>query len=289
MNRLIVGCGYLGLRVAQHWQASSGDAHSTVWATTRRLEFADTLRSLGIKPVLCDVLDPAPLRDLPPFDTVVYAVGFDRRAGQGMRAVYVDGLRQVLQHLPTPSRLIYVSSSSVYGQTDGSWVDEQAATKPDEESGRIVLAAEDVLRERLPESIVLRFSGIYGPGRLLRRQAIEQGQTIVGDADKWLNLIHVDDGVAAVLAAERVGVAGAIYNVCDGEPVRRRDFYAELARLLHAPVPTFAPIPADQPIPPHEKGNRRIQNRRLVQELCVELRYPDFRVGLAQAVESRPL
>src|SRR5205085_10095462 len=111
---LIIGCGYLGRRVAARWTA----AGRTVAALTRRN--ADTLRNLGIAPVVGDVLDPASLRGLPAAGTVLYAVGMDRGAGRSMREVYLDGLRHVLGTLPAPRRFVYVSSTGVYGQTDGS-------------------------------------------------------------------------------------------------------------------------------------------------------------------------
>ena len=221
---LIIGCGYLGKRVAALWLAQN----RRVYATTRK-------SITGPEPVVCDVLDPTSLRALPAVDTVLYAIGFDRSAGASMRTVYVDGLANVLANLPTPRRFIYVSSSSVYGQADGGWIDETAPTEPNEDSGRIVLEAETLLRTKLPAAILLRFAGIYGPGRLLRRQTIERGEPIVGDADKWLNLIHVDDGARVILAAEEHAEPGQVYNVCDDHPVRRRWFYATLARVLHAP------------------------------------------------------
>jgi nucleoside-diphosphate-sugar epimerase len=188
--------------------------------------------------------------------------------------------------LPTPKRFIYISSSSVYGQSDGGWVDESSATEPQEESGRIVFAAEEVLRSQLPSAIILRFAGIYGPGRLLRRNAIEKGEPIVGDADKWLNQIHVDDGARAALAAEERGDPGRVYNVCDDHPVRRRHFYTAMSRLLHAPEPAFVAPPADQPTPPHEKAHRRINNRRMKDELRFELRFPDYQQGLRASISQ---
>ena len=273
---LIIGCGYLGERVAALWLSQA----RRVYATTRK-----PIAPLpGAVPVVCDVLDPASLRALPAVDTVLYAVGFDRSAGATMRAVYVDGLANVLAQLPTPRRFIYVSSSSVYGHADGGWIDETAPTEPNEDSGRIVLDAENLLRTRMPAAILLRFAGIYGPGRLLRRQTIERGEPIVGDADKWLNLIHVDDGARAILAAEEHAKPGRVYNVCDDHPVRRRWFYATLARRLGAPEPRFVTPPADQATPPHEKGNRRLSNRRMKEELRVGLRYPDFDQGLRASV-----
>ena len=342
MNHLIVGCGYLGRRVASLWLAQGNH----VFGVTRRLEGATILKLEGIKPIVADVLLADSLRHLafaelvPPitvrslsealgvrgaelifklrqhgalvsttinsvvepdiaeliveeygipkrpgtYDTILYAVGLDRASGASMRTVYVDGLANVLDHLPKPSRLIYISSSSVYGQTDGDWVDEDSPTEPQEESGQIVLEAERLLRTRLPEAIILRFAGIYGPGRLLRRKAIEAGEPIVGDAEKWLNLIQVEDGARAVLAAAERGQPGRIYNVCDDQPVRRREFYSELARCLDAPAPRFVTPPADQPVPPHEKGNRRIRNRRMREELGLTPRFASFVEGLrAQA------
>ena len=216
-------------------------------------------------------------------DTVLYAIGFDRTSGASMRAVYVDGLANVLTQLPPPKRFIYISSSSVYGQTDGGWVDETSPTAPAEPSGQIVLEAEGQLAAcgvASSAAIILRFAGIYGPGRLLRRQTIEKGESIVGDADKWLNLIHVEDGARVVLAAEQHAEAGRIYNVCDDHPVRRRYFYAALARALGAPEPRFVAPPLDAPTPPHEQANRRINNRRMKVELHAELRYPDYDQGL---------
>jgi len=292
MRKLVIGCGYLGQRVAALWR-DSGDH---VFATTRHAEEANRFRAEGLEPLVCDVLDRASLTQLPQVDTVLYAVGFDRSSGATMRAVYVDGLANVLSVAHASGsgfgRFIYVSSSSVYGQSDGGWVDEESPTEPQEESGRIVLEAERTLssfsaRRHLralseDSHIILRFGGIYGPGRLLRRAAIERGEPIIGDADKWLNLTHADDGARVILAAEARGTPGRIYNVCDGTPVRRRDFYTALARVLGAPAPRFAPPTAE--VPPHELANRRIRNARMMEELRPELRYPEYAAGLAASV-----
>lgn len=267
---LIIGCGYLGLRVAEQWLAQ-GDR---VWATTRSTERAAELRKKGLQPILCDVLSP-PSEGWPTVNTVLYAVGLDRRASATMRAVYVDGLTRVLERLPSPGRWLHVSSTSVYGQTGGEEVDELAATEPLEENGRIVLEAETVLRTFIPEAVVLRFAGIYGPDRLLRRkESLLTGQPIEGDPDQWLNLIHVDDGVRAVQAAANRARLGTVYNVADDHPVRRKDFYALLARLLGAPEPPWASQAGSR------GANRRIMNRRLRKELQVELRYPGCAEGL---------
>jgi len=275
---LIIGCGYLGQRVAQRWL----ERGSPVAALTRGR--TEALTAAGIQPVLGDVLDPASLRQLPRADTVLYAVGMDRSSGRSFRDVYVEGLRNVLDALPLPQRFIYISSTSVYGQTDGEQVDETSPTEPREANGKVVLEAEQLLRTRLSSAIILRFAGIYGPGRIMRRAAIEKGEPLVGDAGKWLNLIHVDDGAKAVLAAETCGQVGGTYLVADDEPVRRSEFYTHMAELLHAPPARFEPVPPGSPPSPRDGGNRRAVNRRLRAELGVVLDFPSYRMGLSRTV-----
>lgn len=196
-----------------------------------------------------------------------------------MRRVYVEGLRNVLQALPARTNLVHVSSTSVYGQTAGEEVDESAVTAPVEESGQVVLEAEQTLQLLRPDAIVLRFAGIYGPGRLIRAKDLQVGRLLAIDPEKWLNLIHVEDGVTAILAALERGKPGGIYNVSDGSPVRRREFYTRLAELLGAAPPRFVPPP--EPAPPSERTNRRIVNRRMRQELGVTPQYPSYAEGLA--------
>jgi nucleoside-diphosphate-sugar epimerase len=277
---LVIGCGYLGLRVAERRRAAA----ERVFAATRSLHHADEFHRLGLQPVLCDVLDPASLRALPAGADVVYCVGFDRKAGKTMRNVYVDGLDNALTALEAADhgRFVYVSSTGVYGQTGGEEVDETAATAPSGESGRIVLDAENLLRERRPDAVILRFAGIYGTNRLIRAAALKAGEPLSGDPELWLNLIHVEDGAAAVIAAvERAG-AGSVINVCDDLPARRRDFYTKMAEVLGAPSPWF---------PPDVEGriaggaNRRIVNRRMHTELAVTLRFPSYVEGLPASVD----
>ena len=273
-DALIIGCGYLGRRVALGWQATG----RRVAALTRRN--AGTLLALGLDPIVGDVLDPDSLRQLPPAPVVLYAVGYDRGGGQTMRAAYVDGLGHVLDTLPPPRRFIYISSTGVYGQADGGWVDESSPIDPVDESGRVVLDAERLLRARLPDAVILRFAGIYGPDRLLRRQPILKGEPLVGDPQKWLNLIHVTDGVNAVFAAERQARSGETYLIADDEPVPRRDFYSLLAELLKAPPAAFDPRPEPS------AANRRVSNRKARAELGWAPSFPTYREGLPEAVRE---
>ena len=273
---LIIGCGYVGRRAAARWLEQG----KRVVGLTRR--HAESFETAGIVPVTGDILEPNSLKNLPAAETVLYAVGRDRSSGSSMREVYVTGLNNVLNTLPKSSRFIYISSTGVYGQSHDELVDEQSQTDPMEESGQIVLEAEQLLLSQRPEAIILRFSGIYGPGRLLRQQALLRGEPLVADANRWLNLIHVDDGVEAVLAAEVQGTPGEKYLIADDMPVSRRDFYTLLAELLQAPPARFEH--RAEPEMPH----RRVNNAKAKQMLGWKLRYPTYREGLPMSVgESR--
>ncbi len=120
----------------------------------------------------------------------------------------------------------------------------------------------------------------------MRGQAIKNGEPIIGDADKWLNLIHVEDGAAIVAAAGERAAPGSLYNVSDGVPVRRRDFYTTLAERLNAPRPHFVPLEPGAAVPPHEKGQRRIVNKKMIAELQISFQYPSYEVGLTSDPEA---
>ena len=280
-DKLVIGCGYLGRRIATRWPPQGHHVFATTRSTTR----ADEWRALGLVPIVCDVLDLGSLGALPNVESIAYCIGLDRTTNISMRTLYVDGLANVLAALKQPPpRFLYVSSTSVYGQADGEEVDESASTEPLEESGKVVLEAEGLLRSRIPLAIILRFAGIYGPGRLMRAQAIKAGEPIVGDAEKWLNLIHVDDGAAAVLAADERAARGSTYNVSDGTPVRRQAFYSKVAELLGAPSPRFVSLLPGAMPSPHERGHRQVVSRRLRDELGVTLQYPTCEEGLLASV-----
>jgi nucleoside-diphosphate-sugar epimerase len=284
MDKLIIGCGYLGCRVAKRWLAQG----HTVHALTRGREAE--LNTLGIRPIRGDVRELLDATALPPAETVLYAVAPGRNEGQTPEDVWNQGLIHmtvVMEDWRTRPRLIFISSTSVYGQTDGEEVDESSPTQPREEAGQALLRAEEFLEREWPDAIILRFAAIYGPGRLLRSKALQAGEAIVADPEKWLNLIHVEDGADAVLAAEALGKPARIYNICDGQPVRRQDFYARMAEVFHASSPRFTP-PSPDALPPHESANRRIGNRRMREELKVELRYPNYEEGLRN-IERRGL
>jgi nucleoside-diphosphate-sugar epimerase len=279
MRALVIGCGYLGRRVAALWRSGGW----SVSALTRTNENAKSIAAQGIEPIVGDVLAPESLRSLPQAEIVLYAVGYDRQAPASKRDVYIDGLANALRQIgPAAKRVFYVSSTSVYGQDAGEWVDE--TTKmwpwPTSEDGGISLAAEYIVREMCPHTI-LRFSGIYGPGRLLRRiESIRSGEPIAANPDGWLNLIHVDDGAAIIDRLSRREPDHKLYLVTDDTPVRRREYYGLLAKLVGAPEPVFQFKGAGE----GTGLNKRCSNARLKAELGDILRFPTIETGLPHAL-----
>jgi nucleoside-diphosphate-sugar epimerase len=321
MRKLVIGCGYLGQRVAARWAAAGEE----VLALTRSPQRAEEFRRRGWRAVVGDVMEPASLEKLPQVETLFYAVGFDRAAGLSQREVYVNGLRNVLEALAQRvGHWIYVSSTSVYGQQAGEWIDETSPTEPTRENGQVCREAELLIERHYPvgnksrRANILRLAGLYGPGRLLRRVSdLKAGLPIQGDPDGWLNLIHVEDAVETILACENRGEPGAVYLVSDDEPVRRRDYYTVLSELLGVELPPFEAdpgwhaqtngmgvasggtnqttpfakpqgVPPQRDVPPQrtyvEGLGKRCSNRKIREELGVTLRYPSIHQGLPQAL-----
>lgn len=280
MTTLIIGCGYLGRRVARQL-LERGDR---VVATTRDPDRLDDLARAGVEVVRLDVLDPATIAALPDADRTLYCVGFDRSAGVSIARVYVDGLRAVLEARGGRlGRLVYASSTGVYGGQDGGWVDEDSPVNPTTDSARACRDAEVLLGS---SAIILRFAGLYGPGRIIRRDAIVRGEPIAGDPDRSLNMIQIDDAARAVLAAFDRGEPGRLYLVADDEPSPRSDYYRRVAEALGAPPPRFEPPAPGSPVAARDGSNKRISNRRMHTELRVDLRYPTIATGVPAALAA---
>jgi nucleoside-diphosphate-sugar epimerase len=280
MTKLIFGCGYLGRRVAQRWRVSG----SEVVVVTRDTKHAAAFAADGYRPLVADVLRPASLIGLPVAETVLYAVGYDRGTGASIHEVFIAGLQSVLAALPAETgKFLYISSTGVYGQSQGEQVNEDSPCEPQRDGGRACLAAERALAAHTlgRHAVVLRMAGLYGPGRIPYASELRRQQPIPAPQHGFLNLIHVDDAVAAVLAAEARATPPRTYAIADGHPVERHVYYEELARALKAPPPRFAPPPADAPAQVRAASSKRLCNARMVAELGVKLAYPSYREGLA--------
>lgn len=292
MAKLIVGCGYLGLRVARLWR----EAGEQVFVFTRSADKAAKLASEGLSPIVADINDLRALSadQLPSqgFSTVLYSVGYDRKSPQPIEQVYAGGLANLLNSsflnsaADAKCRLIYISSTGVYGTAEGDWVDEETPPQPAREGGKASLAAEQVLRSHPlgSRSVILRLAGIYGPGRVPRAADLQAGRPIDAPAEGWLNLIHVEDAARIVLLAAEQSTVPNLYCVSDGSPAKRGDYYRELARLLAAPEPQFVTPDPNSPASLRAGSDKRVRPAKLFRELAPQLLFPNFREGLAAIV-----
>ncbi len=291
MAKLIVGCGYLGQRVCNQWQATG----EKVFVITRNPEKAQKLAAQNCHPIVVDICDPAGLSDaisdLENISSVLFSVGFDRNSDQQIEDVYLDGCRNVVTALTKKTSenltFFYISSTGVYGHGGGSLVSEQTDCNPVRDGGRACLATENYLRssELSDNVIVLRLAGIYGPGRLPNRAVLESGTPLKSDPDSYLNLIHVEDAAKIVLQCEESVGAPNLLNVCLGHPVLRRDYFGELATQFGLAAPMFS-NPAD--IDPNARGsmNKRVDNSKLKKSLKLDLLYPTYADGIRAALNS---
>jgi nucleoside-diphosphate-sugar epimerase len=271
-TKLVVGCGYLGLRVARLWR----NAGARVCAVTRSADRARALAAEGLDPLVGDVTAPDGLPALPAVDTLFWAVGFDRASGASYRDVHVGGLGRVLDAIPDTARVVFASSTGVWGTDDGGIVDEATPALPAREAGRVLLEAEDLLHARVGDrGTALRFAGLYGPGRLPRLDDLKAGRPIAADPDSWLNLVHVDDAARIVVAVAAAPHARRLYVVSDGHPVRRRDWYAHLAARTGSPPPTF-----DTAAERTRGADKRVDPALLFRDIPLTLTYPDSFRGI---------
>ncbi|MEL6895987.1 MAG: NAD-dependent epimerase/dehydratase family protein, partial [Planctomycetota bacterium] len=200
MNALVFGCGYLGRPVATALIAQQYQVH----ALTRSQERADQLAADGIRPIQGDWTRPGDLTNLPRVDRILVAVAYDRKSGMDRETATVTGFRNALRATNPQADLVYISTTGVYHQSDGEWVNASSPANPISDGGQAHLRAEQVLRDERGDGhpwVILRLAGIYGPNRIPRAADVIAGREISGDPDGWLNLIHVDDAVSAILAA----------------------------------------------------------------------------------------
>lgn len=284
-KRLIVGCGYLGRRVAAAWLAAGHEVH----ATTRCAQKAGQLSAASIIPLVADITQPAAIDALPRYDAVLFAVGFDRASDRTIHEVYVGGLINVLKALcpNPPDRFVYVSSTGVYGNAGGQWIDEESPCVPIREGGKACLAAEMLLAGSplKDRCLILRLAGLYGPGRLPRKEDLLAGVAIGAAETGYLNLIHVDDAVLAVNAALEKAKPPRTFLVSDGSPVVRGDYYREVARQLGAPPPQFDASGACNRLA-RASADKRVCCGRLVREVGFAPRYKCYVEGIAASLAA---
>lgn len=278
---LIVGCGDTGLRVAARALAV-GDR---VFGLVRGAASAARVRSVGAMAIRADL--DAPVAPLPRCDRLIYSAP---PPGAGL-----DDTRMAhgLDALPAPpAALVYISTSGVYGDCGGAWVDETRAAAPVSARAKRRLAAERRIRDYAPHATVLRAPGIYGPGRLPVGRVLT-GEPVLDDSTgAWSNRVHVDDLAAMAWAAVTTPWPDPVYNACDGQPLRPSVYYDTLAEMLGvAPPPRIGWAEAQRRFSPQRlsfvRESRRLCHRRLISEPPgFRLYYGDYRQGLAASLQG---
>ncbi len=282
MKSLIIGCGYLGLSLGAELVRLGHE----VFGLRRSASAENALKAAGIRLLVADITKPDELARLPrDFDWVVNCVSSTGGNVEDYRQVYLQGSRSLIEWLAPnlPKKFVYTSSTSVYGQTDGSQVKETNQTEPAAETAKVLLETEKFLlaavADRKIPAVVLRVAGIYGPDRgHWFKQFLKNEARIEGDGSRFLNMIHRDDLIGCIVAALKNGRPGEIYNVVDDEPVSQINFSQWLAATVGKYPPPSVP---ENPAENRKRGvtNKRVLNRRLKMELGYQFKYPNFRKG----------
>lgn len=302
MNTVIVGCGYIGLELGRQLRETPSPhpgtrAHEEVIGVRRSDSGLDAIREAGLTPARADATDPASLTALPDADVVVFAASSGGRGARAAEQIYVDGLTNVIEEYASrddsPSRLIYTSSTGVYGDHDGGWVDESTPVNPTTAKTQVLAEAERITLEMTDQSgmdgTVVRFAGLYGPGRYRLDRYLEGPVT-----EGYLNMIHRTDAAGSIrylltnnLARDETVLAA------DDEPANKWAFADWLADECGRAPPvkqTTTERLADGDL--SEPARRRIQTSKrcrneYLRSLGYEFVYPTYREGYRAAVDTR--
>ena len=271
---LVAGCGYVGSVLAEQL---GRDGHE-VWGLRRRV----TALPAGVRPFEADLALPATLVGLPQgFDFVFYMAAPGGSDDALYRSAYVGGLGNLLEalerDLQRPRRVFFISSTAVYANDDGSWVDEESPTETKHFSGKRLLEAEALVAASPFAHVVVRFGGIYGPRRTRLIESVRTARARYHrNPPQYTNRIHRDDCAGALRHLMGLLAPGSLYLGVDSDPADEETVLNWLAGTIGAPQP----LPAGPDDPRSRRGNKRCRNTRLL-ETGYELRYPTFREGYA--------
>jgi len=288
---LVAGCGKIGLRVARNLAQDF-----EVWGLRRSTMGEEQ----GLHFIAADLSEKKPLTEAlseqlnTGVDYLIYCLTPSERDEASYRQTYLNGLQNILETIPKPSRLeriFFVSSSSVYHQDDSSWVDEQSLCQPNQFSGQIILEAEKFLQESAYASSVIRFTGIYGGSRrhLIKQvqKSAEQHSPILSSASQLSNRIHEDDCVGFLAHLLRQANQGNklenLYLATDSCPVELNEVIEWLAHYLDIKIPTNTSSNKTAGIK-RRGGNKKCRNTQMLKSGYV-LRFPSYRQGYQAMLE----
>jgi len=272
---LIAGCGRIGTRLGLQLAANGARVTGlrrrdvplprplqTVRADLTRSDTLDSVRAIAI-------------------DTAFYIATPGAFQDNAYRAAYVDGLRNLLACLAPDTRVVFVSSTAVYGQTDGQWVDETSATVPNAFSGQRMLEAEALLAAAPGIGTAVRFGGIYGAGRTRMLRKVLAGAPCVADPPQYTNRIHAEDAVAVLAHVAGLRDPASLYLGVDDAPCTQCELMSWLATRLGRPAPERISAPAGG-VP---GSNKRCLNHRL-RASGYRFVFPTYREGYGTIIEA---
>ena len=291
MTRIaILGCGYVGLSLGRQLVP----AHDVV-GVRRSTEGCREIERAGFDAVQADVTDDEALERVPDADVLVFTASSGGRGAKAAREVYVDGLRTVIEHFgarpETPDRLVYTSSTGVYGDHDGAWVDETTAIEPTTDKTRVLAEAERLAlaaTEYGVDGTVARFAGLYGPERYRLERYLDGPVT-----EGYLNMVHRADAAGAIRFLLDTDTArGETVLVVDDEPVAKWEFADWLAEECDVPRPEkrtkaerLAAGDLSAAARRRIETSKRCSNAKL-RELGYDYSYPTYREGYRDAIET---
>ena len=282
-NIVIIGCGDIGKRVASRWQLKN--AH--VLGISRNLSTCEALRTAGFEAQQLDLDNIGQINSVAK-DAIVYYFAPPPREGSCDLRLRAFLLQLDSQNI-RPKRTVLISTTAVYGDTGGDWVTEETVAEPGTDRGRRRLDAETALSQWSEQTgvatVILRVPGIYGPGRLPRAR-LEKGLPVLKEAESgFTNRIHSEDLADICIAAAEHGKSGEIYNVSDGHPGTMTEWFNTVAdhlSLLRPPQISLleAELQVSAGMLSYLKESRRISNKKLLDELGLELVYSNLKQGL---------
>jgi len=286
---LIIGCGDVGRRVAVGERAGG----ETVTALVRSAHSTARLGALGLHVARGDLDNPETLTGLPTREARIYYFAppppsgtTDPRLRNFLATIAPDAL---------PARIVLIGTSGVYGDCHGEWVTEERPPRPQTDRARRRLHAEQALqtwgeRQGVPV-VILRVPGIYGRGRLPDRRVRAREPVLREEESPWSNRVHIDDLTRACLAAGERGRPNAVYNISDGHPTSMTDYFNRVADALGVERPpqitlAQARVELSEGMQSYLAESKRLDNRRMREELGVALYYPDLIQGLAACLTA---
>lgn len=256
MNIAVIGSGYIGSETALFWKNKG----HLITATTRTAGKIENIAPFAQEVVLLQEADDPQLKFLiEKNDVLLITVAAGKPEEYDSTYVQLaQKIREAALEIKTPKRLIYTSSTSVYGEHHGEWVDEKSSLKADTPTATALIRAEQIfesLRELGWQVTILRLAEIYGPKREIS-QRVAQGP-FPGTGDKYTNMIHQQDCVAAIDFVLEKGLTG-VFNLADDDHPTRKELYDKVASQMHLPSPEWDPKRASQHL-----GNKRISNHKI--------------------------